>query len=109
MTVWQPGTSYASEAASTRKAEKRRVDAESRVAMHRRAALDLEEVLQIDRSWNSTDTKYKEVEEYIQKREFYQCLSKLQGLVVQRLFELQKARVPGMSECISHPTELMVH
>lgn len=66
--------------------------------MHRRSVLDLEFVLRIDRSWNPTDAKYIEVEDYVRKREFYQCLSKLQGLVVQRLFELQKARVPGMSK-----------
>lgn len=66
---------------------------------HEEAALDLEMKLQIDARWNSADAKFMEVEEYLQRRDFYQALSRLQGLVVQRLFELQKARVPGMSMC----------
>lgn len=100
MNAWQPGTSYASDSASTRRTENRRRNAEGRVTLHHRAVLDLEYLLHIDHSWNPTDARYIEVEDYIQKREFYQCLSKLQGLVVQRLFELQKARVPGMSKSI---------
>lgn len=100
MTTWAPGMSYGSEATATRKAETKRKNAMHRVEMHRATILDLELKLQIQRTWTPLDEEYTTIEHYLQRREFYQCLSKLQGLVVQRLFELQKARVPGMSTSV---------
>lgn len=97
ITAWRPGSSYAGDAAATRRAEKERQSAQGRLTLHEQAVLDLELKLQIDTRWTPADERFKDVEEYLQRREFYQALSKLQGLIVQRLFELQKARVPGMS------------
>lgn len=70
----------------------------SRFLTHQQAVHDLEFKLKIDKRWTPVDVKYREVEAYMRKREYHQALNKLQGLVVQRLFELQKANVPGMSK-----------
>ncbi|EIM82093.1 uncharacterized protein STEHIDRAFT_85498, partial [Stereum hirsutum FP-91666 SS1] len=97
ITNWTPGVSYGADAAATNKAERKRELAMSRFLLHQQAVFDFEFRLKVAKRWEPTDPKYKEIEEYIKKRDFYQALNKLQGLVVQRLFELQKANVPGMS------------
>lgn len=73
----------------------------SRFLAHQDAVYDFELKLKVAKRWEPTDPKYMEIEEYTKKRDFYQALNKLQGLVVQRLFELQKANVPGMSTSVA--------
>lgn len=101
VTNWAPGNSYTAEAGATRRAERRRQAAQSRFRLHEQAVYDLEFKLHVDRRWEPDDAKYKEIEDYTKKRQFHQALNKLQGLVLQRLFELQKANIPGMSKSIT--------
>lgn len=57
---------------------------------------DLEVRLAVEQTWSKTDAKYIEVQSYMQKRDFHRAVDKLQGLIVQRLFEMSKANVAGM-------------
>lgn len=61
---------------------------------------DLEVRLAVDRTWAKTDPKYNEVLAYTNERDFHRAVDKLQGLVVQRLFEMSKANVAGMGEFV---------
>lgn len=52
-----------------------------------------------DVPWADTNPKYKLAVEYSRTRKFHRALDKLQQLVVQRLFELQKAHMSGVGTC----------
>ena len=43
--------------------------------------------------WMPQSTKYQEVLEYAKRRQFIRTVEDLEGLVVQRLFELSKANL----------------
>lgn len=101
ITNWTPGQSYGVDAAATSKAERKRELALSRFLTREQAVHDFELKLGVAKRWEPADTKYQEIEDYVKKRDYHQALNKLQGLVVQRLFELQKANIPGMSASAS--------
>ena len=63
------------------------------VAMHE--VSDLEAKLGLTLSWTPRDSKYQETLRYLRKRDFHRAPDRLQGLVVQRLFELSKANMSG--------------
>ena len=60
-----------------------------------REVSDLEAKLGLTVSWTPRDSKYQETLRYLRKRELHRALDRLQGLVVQRLFELSKANMSG--------------
>ena len=49
----------------------------------------------IDERWTSDSPKWKRAESYISIHEYQKALDKLEGLVVQRLFELAKMGLSG--------------
>ncbi|KAG1852223.1 hypothetical protein F4604DRAFT_1933797 [Suillus subluteus] len=55
----------------------------------------LERRMGITERWQPDDPKYKEALTYLTNRQFIQAVEQLQGLVVQRLFELAKANIAG--------------
>ncbi|KAI0060325.1 hypothetical protein BV25DRAFT_1783310, partial [Artomyces pyxidatus] len=56
---------------------------------------DLERRLGINERWTPETPEYARVHKYVQRRTFYQAVDELEGLVVQRLFELSKANISG--------------
>ncbi|KAG1791119.1 uncharacterized protein HD556DRAFT_1445641 [Suillus plorans] len=56
---------------------------------------DLERRMAITERWQPDDPKYKEALAYLTNRQFIRVIEQLQGLVVQRLFELAKANIAG--------------
>ncbi|KAF8515032.1 hypothetical protein BU17DRAFT_93915 [Hysterangium stoloniferum] len=54
---------------------------------------NMEEHLDISERWTITSAQYQDVLKYMDQREFQLAIDKLEGLVVQRLFELTKANV----------------
>lgn len=99
--AYEPGENYNTWASRTRQAETRRRHAQQRLVVRQVAVQTLELKLDIGRTWHPSDEKYKQVEHYLNNRKFHQALNRLQSLIVQRLFELQKANVPGLSRNIS--------
>ncbi len=49
--------------------------------------------LGITRRWLPEDKEYKETQKYIATRRYQKALGRLQELVIQRLFELQKLNI----------------
>ncbi|KAG1785797.1 uncharacterized protein HD556DRAFT_1456348 [Suillus plorans] len=72
-----------------------------RHAAHRKLILEMNVVDDIERRmgiaerWQPQDTKYQEGLVYLTNRQFIRAIEQLQGLVVQRLFELAKANIAG--------------
>ncbi|KAG1892237.1 hypothetical protein F4604DRAFT_1875645 [Suillus subluteus] len=72
-----------------------------RHAAHRKLVLEMNVVDDIERHmgiterWQPQDTKYQEGLAYLTNRQFIRAIEQLQGLVVQRLFELAKANIAG--------------
>jgi len=56
---------------------------------------DLEHRLGIEERWKPEDVEYQRVMKYIKDRKFIRTIDELEGLVVQRLFELSKANLAG--------------
>ncbi|KAG2753193.1 hypothetical protein P692DRAFT_201706191, partial [Suillus brevipes Sb2] len=72
-----------------------------RHAAHRKLVLEMNVVDDIERRmgiterWHPQDVKYQEGLAYLTNRRFIQAVEHLQGLVIQRLFELAKANIAG--------------
>ncbi|KAG1847698.1 hypothetical protein F4604DRAFT_1594296 [Suillus subluteus] len=58
-------------------------------------ALDLERRLNLTTRWTPHDPEYQEALEYLNNQWFIRVVQRLEGLVVQRLFELAKANLAG--------------
>ncbi|KAG2087255.1 uncharacterized protein F5147DRAFT_588159 [Suillus discolor] len=56
---------------------------------------DIEHRMGITERWQPQDMKYQEGLAYLTNRQFIRAIEQLQGLVVQRLFELAKANIAG--------------
>lgn len=83
-------TDYNGDASLTRTLEgQRRALTEQRDNLMLEIA-ELEVALNITRRWQPSDAAYAETNQYIATRKYRLALAKLQGLVIQRLFELQK-------------------
>ncbi|KAG6876186.1 hypothetical protein C0992_000548 [Termitomyces sp. T32_za158] len=83
---------YASALSATRKRETERRYADERRDQLTRDVTLLEEKLGITRAqrWTFSSPEFLEISKYISRRKYEQALDKLQKLVIQRLFELQK-------------------
>ncbi|KAG1749252.1 hypothetical protein EDB19DRAFT_2036549 [Suillus lakei] len=72
-----------------------------RHAAHRKLVLemnvvdDIEHCMGITERWHPQDVKYQEGLAYLTNRQFIQAVEHLQGLIIQRLFELAKANIAG--------------
>lgn len=56
---------------------------------------DLERRMDITERWTPQCDQYKSAAAYLQNRQFIRIVDKLEGLVVQRLFELSKSHLAG--------------
>ncbi|KAG6884740.1 hypothetical protein C0992_005852 [Termitomyces sp. T32_za158] len=83
---------YASGLSSTRKRETKRRHADERRDQLTRDVILLEERLNISREhrWTFASPEFLEISKYISKRTYEKAVDKLQKLVIQRLFELQR-------------------
>jgi hypothetical protein len=54
---------------------------------------EIERQLKIEERWSAEDPHYLEALKYIDNRTFINAVERLEGLVVQRLFELSKANL----------------
>ena len=86
---------YTEIAQETARLEADRRNALNNLTVAMREVSDLEAKLGLTVSWTPRDSKYQETLRYLRKREFHRALDRLQGLVVQRLFELSKANMSG--------------
>jgi hypothetical protein len=59
------------------------------------AVLDLERRIGIMQCWTPADPEYQEAFKYLHNCQFIHTVQCLEGLVVQRLFELVKANLAG--------------
>jgi hypothetical protein len=78
----------------------RAIEAERKSTLRRlnlklNAVQDLERKLGITERWTSNDEEYQKAWKYRNDREFIRAVETLEGLVVQRLFELSKANLKG--------------
>jgi hypothetical protein len=56
---------------------------------------DIERLIDIKRQWQRDDAKYQKTLKYISNRKFVRVVEELEGLVVSRLMELEKANLAG--------------
>jgi hypothetical protein len=54
---------------------------------------EIERQLKIEKRWPADDPRYLDALKYIDNRTFIGAVERLEGLVVQRLFELSKANL----------------
>jgi hypothetical protein len=59
------------------------------------AVLDLERRISVTQRWTPADPEYQEALKYLHNQRFIRAVQHLEGLVVQRLFELAKANLAG--------------
>lgn len=87
---------YATEARETLRIESARRAAQDQLMVAIATVGQLEAKLAIRETWSDTHPEYKKTLHYLRTRDFHRALDKLQQLVVQRLFEMQKANMAGM-------------
>jgi hypothetical protein len=73
--------------------EAERARAYRRVLVHMNRADDAERQLRVESRWTPGDPRYIEALTYVKNRTFIRVVENLEGLVVQRLFELSKANL----------------
>jgi hypothetical protein len=56
---------------------------------------DIERLLGVEERWQKSDPEYQKVLEYVGNKKFVRVVEELQGLVVSRLMELDKANLAG--------------
>jgi hypothetical protein len=78
--------------------ELQRRTAVQKVELHLNAVSDLERWLGLEERWTAVHPEYQKTVNYINNRKFICAVEKLEGLVVQRLFELSKANLSGTGE-----------
>jgi hypothetical protein len=79
--------------ANTKMLEAERARAYRRVLVHMNRADDAERQLGVESRWTPGDPRYIEALTYVKNRTFIRVVENLEGLVVQRLFELSKANL----------------
>jgi len=62
---------------------------------------DLEVRLTIEHRWTPDMPEYQKAEQYLKHREFVRAVEDVEGLMVQRLFELAKANLAGTGKLIA--------
>jgi hypothetical protein len=64
-----------------------------------RVADDIERVLGVTPRWQRSDADYQKTLQYISNKKFVRVVEELQGLVVSRLMELDRANLAGSDAC----------
>jgi hypothetical protein len=75
--------------------EAERRSAFQRVNLNLNAVEDLERKLGITERWTPAHADFQKAVAYVRNRQFIRAVEALEGLVVQRLFELSKANLSG--------------
>ena len=83
-------TNYASDLSATRRLESERHDLKDRIQRLNIELFQMEKSMNIHNCWELGDHQYQQAVKYIATRHYQQALGRLQCLVIQRLFELQK-------------------
>ena|ERR1700722_2496488 len=81
--------------ANARAQEAKRKAAHRRLLLQMNVVDDIEGRLSIHERWTAADPEYQRAHQYLKNREFIRAVEALEGLVVQRLFELAKANLSG--------------
>ena len=87
---------HASETSNLSKTRKLEVDRRHAIDRYNRITLELSKIeaaLEISRRWTPLDAEYKDATKFISERRYRAALEKLQKLVIQRLFELEKLNI----------------
>ncbi|KAJ3523486.1 hypothetical protein NM688_g8722 [Phlebia brevispora] len=113
---WNPQSqdkeTYDKQVSETRKWETERRSAieQYQQIINEIAALEWE--LGITQRWTSDHPKYRAALKFVRERTFRKCLVRLEGLIMQRLFELGRLNLPhtsGYSLCLRHTMILTVY
>lgn len=64
---------------------------------------DMERLLCIRHRWQQSDAEYQKILQYISDKKFVRVVEELQGLVVSRLMELDRANLAGSGACNDSP------
>jgi len=75
---------------ATKQGHTARRSAECKLQNQTNIVEELEESLGIEMRWAPQSAKYQEILEYARRRQFIRAVEDLEGLMVQRLFELSK-------------------
>lgn len=96
--LWEASHQTANQATSI-KSQKRALqlarDAFEVVITLQKSIQSIEARLNIEDRWKPGSEEYSKALEYLRHRDYYIAVDKLEGLVVQRLFELSKANASG--------------
>lgn len=76
-----------------------------RLIAHMSHADEIERRLKIEERWSAEDPRYLDALKYINNRMFIGAVERLEGLVVQRLFELSKANLATTGAFFFNTTE----
>ncbi|KAG2086942.1 hypothetical protein BD769DRAFT_1715016 [Suillus cothurnatus] len=79
----------------TKAREAERQAAHNKLLLAMNVVSDLEQQLSIETRWSVNDAEYKQASAYLTNQRFIRAVDQLEGLVVQRLFELAKANLAG--------------
>ncbi|KAI0083028.1 hypothetical protein BDY19DRAFT_987985 [Irpex rosettiformis] len=90
---FEGGSQYTKDLKATRRAESDRRHANERYERVYQDVCELEMRMGIGARWIPTTPEYQSAIKYIKERKYHRALSKLQKLVTQRLFELQRLNV----------------
>lgn len=97
-----PQSSYSEELSKTRKAETERRIAAERYAQIQHDVVAMEVALGITTRWQPADQEYIQTIKYISEHAYQKALGKLQQLVIQRLFELNRLNLAGTGMYIKY-------
>jgi len=86
---------------ATKQGHAARRSAERKLQSQTNIVEELEASLGIEMRWTPQSAKYQEVLEYARRCQFIRTVEDLEGLVVQRLFELSKANLSSTGKFLS--------
>ena len=89
------GTLSRADAAVARARESERAAAVRKLELQMNVVDDTERRLGVDERWTPGHAEYQRALQYLNNRKFIRAVEALEGLVVQRLFELSKANLIG--------------
>ena len=89
------GTLSRADAAVARARESERAAAVCKIELQMNVVDDTERRLGVDERWTPGHAEYQRALQYLNNRKFIRAVEALEGLVVQRLFELSKANLIG--------------
>ena len=89
-TVTSGATDYAGDTSITRRLERERRELKERIQRLNIEVFQMEKSMNVHDRWEPGDCQYQETLKYIATRRYQQALGRLQRLVIQHLFELQK-------------------